>query len=304
MSDAPRITLDQWRALIAVVDAGGYAQAAEALHKSQSSVTYAVQKLQSQLGVKAFEIRGRKAVLTDTGRLLHQRARLIIDEALGLERSAKRLSAGWEPEISLAVEVLFPTGLLLSALDRFGKESPHTHIEVYESVMGGTREVLEQDRVDFAITPHVPPGFEASQLMRMRLVPAAHPGHALHKLKRSLTLRDLRQHRQLAIRDTGAKRDKRMSFVEAKQRWTVGHMATSMLAATQGYGFAWFPEEKIRDEVAAGLLKPLPMAEGGERFVDVYIVFRDRESAGPGTMRLAAIIRECVDEQCKARARR
>jgi DNA-binding transcriptional LysR family regulator len=52
----PRITLEQWRALTAVVDAGGYAQAAEALHKSQSAVTYAVQKLESVLGVKVFEI--------------------------------------------------------------------------------------------------------------------------------------------------------------------------------------------------------------------------------------------------------
>ena len=50
----PRISLEQWRALLAVVDAGGYAQAAERLHKSQSAVTYAVQRLESVLGVKAF----------------------------------------------------------------------------------------------------------------------------------------------------------------------------------------------------------------------------------------------------------
>jgi len=31
---------------LAVVDAGGYAQAAEVLHKSQSAVTYAVQKME------------------------------------------------------------------------------------------------------------------------------------------------------------------------------------------------------------------------------------------------------------------
>ena len=64
---APRITLEQWRALLAVVDAGGYARAAKVLHKSQSSVTYAVQQLESQLGVKAFKIEGRKASLTPTG---------------------------------------------------------------------------------------------------------------------------------------------------------------------------------------------------------------------------------------------
>ena len=57
----PRISLEQWRALQAVVDAGGYAQAAEALHKSQSAVTYAVQKIEALLAVKIFEVIGRKA---------------------------------------------------------------------------------------------------------------------------------------------------------------------------------------------------------------------------------------------------
>ena len=67
-----RITLDQWRALVAVVDHGSYAAAAAALHKSQSSVTYAVQKLESLLGVRAFTIEGRKSVLTPTGEFLNR----------------------------------------------------------------------------------------------------------------------------------------------------------------------------------------------------------------------------------------
>src|SRR5687768_3361433 len=92
MELAPHITLEQWRALIAVVDTGSYAKAAEALHKSQSSVTYAVQKLESLLGVKAFEIQGRKATLTPTGQLLYRRARTLVDEASGLERAARKLS--------------------------------------------------------------------------------------------------------------------------------------------------------------------------------------------------------------------
>src|SRR5699024_1736525 len=123
---APRITLDQWRALVAVVDAGGYAKAAEALHKSQSSMTYTMQKLEELLAVKAFEIHGRKAVLTPTGELLCRRARLLLDEAGGLERAARKVSAGWEAEITLAVEVLFPTWLVLECLDAFGTESPQT----------------------------------------------------------------------------------------------------------------------------------------------------------------------------------
>ena len=91
MSNAPTISLDQWRALIAVVDAGGYAQAAEVLHKSQSAVTYAVQKIESQLELKAFEIQGRKAILTPTGQMLYRRALALVGEARDLEQAAHML---------------------------------------------------------------------------------------------------------------------------------------------------------------------------------------------------------------------
>src|SRR5258706_16114110 len=117
MTAAPHVTLEQWRTLAAVVDAGGYAQAAEVLHKSQSAVTYAVQKVESQLGVKAFEIHGRKAVLTPVGQLLYRRARALLDDASGVERAARTLSAGWEAQIRLVVEILFPTWLLLQCLE-------------------------------------------------------------------------------------------------------------------------------------------------------------------------------------------
>jgi DNA-binding transcriptional LysR family regulator len=294
---APRIGLEQWRTLVAVVDAGGYAQAAEMLHKSQSAVTYAVQKLEAVLNVKAFEMQGRKAVLTPTGQLLYRRARALLDEAGGLEKAARSLSAGWEPEIRVAVEVLFPTWLILECLDRFGKEAPDTRIELIESVISGTQEALVSGHATLAIAGRVPPGFSGDPLIRLRMVPAASPAHPLHHLKRKITVKDLRQHRQLVVRETGQTRGARTT-VEATQRWTVSNMSTSIIAARTGYGYAWLPEYKIRDELADGTLRELPLREGGERFVELYLVFADREAAGPGTVRLAEIIRESTSIEC------
>jgi len=297
VSATPRISLEQWRALIAVVDAGGYAQAADAMHKSQSAVTYAVQKLEAVLGVKAFEIKGRRAVLTATGQLLYRRAQSLLEEAGGLEKTARSLSAGWEPEIRLAVEVLFPTWLILDCLARFGREGPDTRIELIESVISGTQEALLEGRVDLAIASAVPAGFAGDSLMRLRLVLAASPLHPLHKLKRNVTLKDLRAHRQLVVRETGHDRSARTS-VEATQRWTVSNMSTSIIAARSGHGYAWVPEYKIRDELEAGTLKPLSQREGGDRYVELYLVYADRDAAGPGTLRLAQIIRESVSVEC------
>src|SRR6202142_1138153 len=155
MAINPRISLEHWRSLLAVVDAGGYAQAAEVLHKSQSAVTYAVQKIESLLGVKVFEIIGRKAHLTPTGEVLYRRAKALLDEAGALEAAAGSLAAGWEPELRLAVEIIFPTWLLLECFARFAEEQPQVRIELYETVISGTEEALMQRTVDLAICSRV-----------------------------------------------------------------------------------------------------------------------------------------------------
>ena len=253
----PRISLEQWRSLLAVVDAGGYAQAAAVLHKSQSAVTYAVQKMESLLGVKIFEVIGRKARLTATGQVLYRRAKALLEEAGTLESAAGSLAAGWEPEIKLAVEIVFPTWLLLEALSRFAGD----------------------------------------RLMPVRFIAAAHPDHPLHRLGRALTLQDLRKYRHLVIRDSGSQR-RGGTWLGAEQIWTVSQKATSIHAATLGLGFAWFPEDTIRSELASGKLAPLPLREGGERWADLYLVFADRDYAGPGALRLAEIIRGSVAELC------
>ena len=297
MTTTPKISLDQWRALLAVVDAGGYAQAAETLHKSQSAVTYAVQKLESLLGVKVFEVMGRKAHLTATGQVLYGRAKALLEEAGALESAASTLAAGWEPELRLAVEIIFPTWLLLESFARFADEQPQTRIELYETVLSGTEEMLLQRKVDLAICSQVPPGFTGDALMRVNFFAAAHPDHPLHRLGRELTLQDLRKHRHLVIRDSGSQR-RSGSWVGAEQVWTVTHKATSIHAACMGLGFAWFPDETIRSELQSGQLKPLPMREGAQRSGELYLVFADRDYAGPGALRLAEIIRERVHITC------
>ena len=294
----PRISLEQWRSLLAVVDSGGYAQAAAVLSKSQSAVTYAVQKIEALLDLKVFEVVGRKAHLTPTGEVLYRRAKALLEEAGALEGAAGNLAAGWEPELRLAVEIIFPTWLLLQCFARFGEERPQIRIELYESVLSGTEEALVQRRVDLAICSQIPPGFAGDPLMRLRFIAAAHPDHPLHKLGRELTLQDLRKYRHLVIRDTGSQR-RSGSWLGAEQSWTVSHKATSIHAASLGLGFAWFPEDTVRGELDSGVLKPLPLREGGERWGDLYLVFADRDYAGRGALRMAEIIRAQVAEQCR-----
>ena len=296
---APKISLDQWRALVSVVESGGYAQAAERIHKSQSTLSYSIQKLERLLKVKVFEIEGRKAKLTDAGHVLYTRGKALVEEAGQLERVADALATGCEAEVRFAVEIIFPTWLLLECMAQFGQELPYTRLELYETVIGGNAEALTQGLVDFAIGPVVPAGFVGDPLMSVSAVLAAAPMHPLHQLGRPAVAADLKPHRHLVIRDSGSRRERAASVV-ANQRWVVSNKATSIRAAVMGLGFAWYGEDMIREELDAGRLKAVPMREGAERQATLYLIYADRDALGPAGRRLTEIIRERVKAGCAA----
>jgi DNA-binding transcriptional LysR family regulator len=295
-----KVSLEQWRSFVAVVEGDGYAPAAEAVHKTQSSVSYAVQKIEQQLDVRLFEKQGRKAVLTAAGRVLYRRGKHLLEQAQALERGAEELGPDWEPELRIAVEIIFPTWALLESLQRFGQERPQTRVQLYETVLGGGDEALMERRVDLAVTPHIPQGFAGDPLLRVRFVAAAHPDHPLHQLGRPATLDDLRVQRHLVVRDSAQQHTRDGGgWFGADQRWTVSNKATQIAAACSGMGFAWFPEHAIRTELEQGRLKPLPLREGSERFAEIYLVFADPDFPSASAVRMAEILREDVQRLCQ-----
>ncbi|MDH4324204.1 MAG: substrate-binding domain-containing protein, partial [Betaproteobacteria bacterium] len=189
------------------------------------------------------------------------------------------------------------TWLLLQCFGEFCAEHPDTHLELYETVLGGTEEALAARRVEFALCTSVPQGFAGDILMPVRTVCMAAPSHPLHRLGRELTLEDLRRHRHIVIRDSGEQRVRSAGWLN-ELRLTVSNKATAIQAVATGMGYAWVAEDSVRDELERGALQPLPLREGAQKAGTIYLVFADREAAGPGTRRLAEIIRQGVAREC------
>jgi DNA-binding transcriptional LysR family regulator len=187
--------------------------------------------------------------------------------------------------------------LLFDCLAALNGESPNTRVDLTESVLGHRTDTLTRGDADLAIFSSVPPGFLGKPLMRVRFLLVAHADHALHRPGTALTLRELRDQRQLVIRESSLER-RTPTAIDATARWTVSNMATSIEAVCRGHGFAFLPEHRIRDELNSGLLKALPLNDGGERFAELYLIFADQDSAGPATVRLAELIREAVAREC------
>ena len=283
-----KVTLEQWRTLIAVVDAGGYAKAAELLDKSQSTVSYAITQLEQSLNIKVFQIQGRKAVPSPAGEFLYRKAKELLEQADRLEKAAV-LSQQVESQIQVAADLIIPPVKILQCLSIFSRTYPQTRVEIYESVLSGTEDALLQRQVDLAIGGRVPIGFMGEKLMTVTMRGVSSPDHPLQHLGRNIDHHDLKQHRQIIVRDSGQYRRHSEGWQEAEQRWTVSHIKTSLDAIRLGLGYAWLPDAYTQEDIAAGKLKYLPVNTGSMREVPTYLTFADKELAGPATRYLAEI---------------
>ena len=172
----PRATLDQWRAFQAVMESGGFARAAGELHRTQSSVSYTVRRLQENLGVTLLRTEGRRARLTEAGEVMLRRSRQLLEDAAALESLADSLQQGWEPHLQLVVDAAFPADVLIAALRRFEPLSRGTRVRLQQVVLSGADEALAQGDADVVIGYRVPPGFLGDPLIDIEFTAVAPPG--------------------------------------------------------------------------------------------------------------------------------
>ena len=275
-------TLEQWRMFKAVVDAGGFNQSAAEVHKSQSSVHHAVQKLESAIGVTLFENVGRKVKLSEQGELMYRRADFLLNEAHKIEAVASSLQAGTETTLRIAVDIIFPSELLYNVLAKVSAEYPLLRIEIEETVLSGANSLLSAGKVDLGISPFEFPNGFSEDLCEIEFAAVAHANHPLHQLGRTLTLEDLKSHRQIVVRDSSAERKADVGWLGAEQRWTVSHVRTSLDIIAQGLGFAWLPIAIIGKQIEDGTLIPLPLDNNAAlRKALLYLSFEDGDALGP-----------------------
>ncbi|MEO8309106.1 MAG: LysR family transcriptional regulator [Pseudomonadota bacterium] len=276
----PKTTPDQWQILATVVDRGGFAQAAQALHRSQSAVSYALAHLQESLGVQLLEIQGRKAQLTAAGRELLRRSRPVIEQFERLESLAQSLKQGWESELRLVVDAAFPQERLLALLGELQNSCPNTTVSLADAVLSGAEEAIKNREADLVVTTRVPPNVLGDWLMDVSMIAVAAAGHPLHQ-QGSLSLEDLIPYTQVVVRDSGREHPRDEGWLGAQHRWTVSGVESSLAAVRAGLAYAWLPANRTAKLIESGELKPLPLQAGATRKMSLYVVLAKGQAAGP-----------------------
>jgi DNA-binding transcriptional LysR family regulator len=276
-----KTTLEQWAVLASVVDEGGFAQAANVLHRSQSAVSYAVGRLQEALGLPLLELDGRKSVLTPHGKTLLGRARPLLRDLDTLEAVARSLKQGWEPELKLVVDAAFPRTQLFAIVADLQRACPSTDIQLADAVLSGAEEAITERHADVVVSSRVPPGFLGDRLLDVEFIAVARSDHPLLRIDHTLTLDDLTRHVQAVVRDSGSTQPRDEGWLGADHRYTVSSMESSVGLVLAGLAYAWLPEHVLANYLRDGVLRRIPLAGGGSRTVTLHIVMVRPELAGP-----------------------
>jgi DNA-binding transcriptional LysR family regulator len=251
------LTLDQFLVFTSVATDGSFSATARRMNRAQSAVTYAIQKLEDQLGLLLFDRSSYRPVLTEAGAALLPRAIRIIREVEAFSDQARGITQGLEPELTLVVDAMFPMPRIVDALRVFRERYPTVPTRIYVASLGATANLVLDGTCTFgiALTFAVQgTDLRTHPIETVRMVAVAAPCHPLSALRRPIPTEDLQQHVQLVLTDHSGRTDNRDNGVLSRRNWRLGDLGAKHAMLLGGLGWGGMPMHMVQADLDAGRL--------------------------------------------------
>jgi DNA-binding transcriptional LysR family regulator len=300
------LSLDQLRTFIAAADCGSFSAAGRSLHRAQSVVSQTLAKLEAQLQVSLFDRSRRYPVLTDQGRTLLARARLISQQVEEFKGQARALAGGLEPELALVTDVLFPMELFTAAITLFRSEFPSTPLRMFVETLGAVLPPVLMGRCQFGIMAQaLVPGDLASEALPpvalTHVVAAAHP---LASYPGPVPRRVLCEHVQLVLTDRSQFSAGQEFGVFSDKTWRLSDLSAKHEFLRAGLGWGGMPRGSVAADLARGTLVPVLIEDAPQPVeIPMAAVYRRDWPPGPAGRWLIERLRTLATQADRPRPR-
>ncbi len=281
--DIAQPSIDQLRIFLAVVDEGSFGAAARRLGRAVSAISYGVAQLEAQLGARLFDREGsRRPELTDAGRALVASARSVADEMDALLARVRGYNQGLETELTLAIDVMFPSRALATILRDFQLAFPTVDLRLHVEALGAVAALVGERRADIGVGGPVTmaiAGLEQMQIGAVQLIPVAAPGHLLAR-RAAIAPGEARRHLQLVLTDRSPLTEGRDFSVTSPRTWRLADLGAKHALLLEGIGWGNMPVHAVEGDLASGRLVRLAVPEAPE--VDYAFTALWRKDCPPG----------------------
>jgi DNA-binding transcriptional LysR family regulator len=236
------------------------------MNRAQSAVTYAIQKLEDQLGLLVFDRSSYRPVLTEAGAALLPRAMGIIREVGAFSDQARGITQGLEPELTLVVDAMFPMPRIVDALRAFRERYPTVPTRIYVASLGATANLVLDGTCTFGVALIFAiegTDLRAHPIGTVSMVAVAAPCHPLSALRRPISTDELQQHVQLVLTDNSGRTDKRDNGVLSRRNWRLGDLGAKHAMLLGGLGWGGMPLHMVQADIEAGRLCRIQPEEWG-----------------------------------------
>lgn len=260
-----KFTFRHLEAFDAVASFGSITKAAEQLNISQSAVSAALTDLQLVLGQSLFvHGKGRRLQITEEGRKLRPRVRLLLTEAQEIGGASDAPLMG---TLNIGASALIAETVLPDLCVRFMGQHPDVKIKVQSATAGELWEKLSRLELETALIEHFP------EIEELKLVPwrsdelwlVTAPSHPLAQ-RRDLSLAELAG-MQWYLREAHSSIVSRLRILthEALGQLDTRFVATSnaavRLAAIAGGGITCLPRQLVEADISRGALVRLDVSD-------------------------------------------
>jgi DNA-binding transcriptional LysR family regulator len=275
------LDLDLLRSFVSVVDAGGFTRAGERVHRTQSTVSQQIKRLEENLGYPLLHRNGREVMPTEQGERLVSYARRI----LALAQEARDVVARPDSEgvVRLGIPEDFAAYRLTELLSDFARSRPGLRLDVRSGMSVQARRAVERGELDLALFKREAGDGAAIAAWPERL-------HWVTSKKHPIAFR--RDPLPLVMAEQGCLYRKRMIHAAeaAGRAWHMAYTSPSLAgiqaAASVGIGVSILPEVAILPAH-----RVLTKKDGFPAITNTEIALASAPHASPATLRLAQVLR-------------
>lgn len=258
--------ISQLEVFLAVAREGGFSRAADKLYRTQSAVSQAVRKLETEIGEPLFDRSSRDGLLTDAGRVLQEYAERLLNVRENAREALAELRELQKGKLVIGANE-FTALYLLRVLAEFGRLHPAIRIMVQRSLGSRIPDDVLRHNCEFGVLTYDPEDPELASVVVYsdELILVVPPQHPLARESR-VSIPQLGAESFVAHIVSSPYREKVLqAFKKHKTPLHMGVELPTLQAikrfVAMGSGVAFLPEISVEDEIARGELVRIPVQE-------------------------------------------
>ena len=279
------MNLDHLNTYIEVVKTGNFSEVAKKLGISQPAVSFQIQKLEQDLGVRLIDRKQKKLTLTEPGKRLLAFAQKVQDEYSGMLEDMNQLREDVTGNLFISASTIPGDFILPPLLSEFKTLHPSVQIQVAVSDSGQVIEDVENGTYDVGFCGIMPENkeMEAAKIAEDEIVLIVASGHPFSS-RESVSFMEIAEEPFIAREETSGTQKNVVSMLKKascdvsllKPSLILGTTEAVVSAVESGSGIAFVSNYAIKKSLSLGMVNAVNV-EGLTLKRDFYCIYhKDR----------------------------